>query len=239
MIVGTKEAAEIYKTEKPERYSEVVEPRMKWVSDSIWYIPEEDDDKWYKLLAKELENKKTISSYYVPPNVNIDKLSFRPLKAKAAAIIHQTPKTNKPPAFWSKVKSFWKAVTGPKVSEEIFQERYKKCTETGGYTFSPVSGIVTSIDNNTVLLDNKYSVTLKSDETPAVKVGDEIEEYQIIATGTVKKPCQYMVTNSKGNFCGACGCGTERNKAELKTKLYYATVSCPRIPPLFEAEEVK
>lgn len=237
MIVGTKKALDNFSKENPEKYEKRVKHRVTWVSDSLWYIAEDDDDKWYKLIAKEMEETKTISMHYIPQGTNLNKIPFRPLKSTFVNLKSQKPKAIKPPAFWGKVKQYWKAVTGPKVSDEVFQERYKKCTETGGYTFSPVAGTVTGIDNNIVLLDNTYSVKLNDDETPIVSVGDTVGEYQIIATGSAKKPCQYMVTNDKGNFCGACGCGTERNKAELKTKLYYATVSCPRVPPLFTAEE--
>ena len=86
------------------------------------------------------------------------------------------PEVRDVPFITTRLRQFWKAVTGRRVVQSVFDERLSKCTG-----------------------------------------------------------CPYLVTNDKGLFCGACGCGARRHTAELHTKLWFALVGCPRTnPPIFE-----
>lgn len=145
------------------------------------------------------------------------------------------PPSKKPPSFFGKVASYWRAVTGPRVDEATFEARKKQCFELGGYTWSPIDGTVTSVTDEAIYVDD-MRVALEADETPIVVKGQAVQPGEPVATGTSKKPCPYLMegngTTEAKYYCNACGCGA-RKAANLDEKLKMANVECPRTPPLF------
>lgn len=236
MIIGTKNSWEHFNQTNPNKAIQV-QNRLIWVTDDIWYVKQSEDNSFENEVEKYLLDNKTINMDWVPDNHDLDKLSFIPLNPNEIRIPIKTQRTDNPPAkqppsFWGKVVSYWTAISGPKVSEEVFKERKSQCLEKGGYTWAPQDGVVKKIEDNKVYLSDELVVELPEDEVPSVKEGESISRGQIIATGETKKPCQLLKVIDGENYCGACGCGV-RTKAELDTKLYYQNVRCPRIPPLF------
>jgi len=141
----------------------------------------------------------------------------------------------RPSKLLDKMKSFKKAVSGPKAPDEVFEARFKQCTRYGGCTWSQLDGVVESIENNIISIDG-FDHDLTDGELPVVEVGDKISRFQPLATlkpDAQDKACPYLVKKAnKGYFCGGCGCGKWK-LAELGNKLRFEELECPREYPMF------
>lgn len=152
------------------------------------------------------------------------------------------PPTARPPSMFGKVASYWRATHSPDVPEQVYQDRLRSCTITGGYTWSPHSGAITKIttDKSTgvqFLTIGGHSAHVPKDEILSVKVGDIVTQGEIISHGIEHKPCPMLKKIDEGLFCNACGCGLKA-AAELTRKLRHSQLVCPRTPPLFDLYEV-
>ena len=149
------------------------------------------------------------------------------------------PRPNKPefpPKNSSTVKDFIKAVSSKYVDKETFNKRLAKCTAVGGYTWAKESGSVTYVSDQEIKI-NDISHPLPEDEIPFVKLMQTVQKGQIIAQADKAKPCPYLKRNDRNLYCGACGCA-QWKLAELKTKLWFSNLVCPRTPPLFTSVTV-
>lgn len=151
------------------------------------------------------------------------------------------PPAKEPPHLFSKVASFWKAVTGPKVDDDTYEARMDACTMTGGNSWAHTTGRVTEVLPQGLII-NRFFQPVFSDERVIVQAGDSVVKGQIITDSEDLKPCPYLmvrtdkpkISGDNQIFCNACGCGV-KNKAELHNKLRYAELVCPRTPPMFTA----
>jgi len=227
MIIGTREEIERYqKTCKDPERLKTIQSSLVWINDTHWFIPQKTDSAEDKLLQEYMIRYSRLMTL---DEVRAYNSSAPPHKNEG-----------NPPTLFHKVASYWRAVTGPKVSDEEYQHRLTQCTKVGGCTFSPIHGIVDSISHDKVykITISGQEIILPLDETPIVKVGQSVVAGEVLSTTSSIKPCQYCVseidkkTNEKSHWCTVCQCGkTERAKLENKLKL--SRISCPRIPPLF------
>lgn len=190
--------------EQLDKLTEEQKKEIIWTSKNYWVLVEPHDPEHVK---KRFEQARLVDAGISPA----------PVKP--------------PPSFFSKVKSYWKATTGPKVEQEEFDRRYSKCTAEAGATWSTLSGKVENVQEAFITVNGK-GIALASDEKPSVQVGNTVEEGQTIAISETVKPCPYLVVKNNSEFCGACGCG-KRTTAELSTKLWFKNVECPRTPKQF------
>jgi hypothetical protein len=230
MKVGTKSQLQHkineLKDSDPELLAELM-ASIEWLSPVIWCIPEDGDS----FEEEELKVKLILAGKNRYPEMTAHNgiLTGTPQKAP----------TVKRPGFSKKLAQYIKTVTGPKVTDVVFNKRLSKCTKEGGCTFAPVSGRVVEVGAHFVRIDDTI-VMLAVNEKPSVAADDHVEHGQTIASSETAKPCPYLNVKHTDQgveyYCGECGCG-ERKQAELKTKLYYARVVCPRTPSQFNAED--
>ena len=269
MIVGSIQDWENFKADpKYAAKLEQIADMMTWLTEDIWYIKElNDGEREAAVLAQmkktgelpninwigvgEHENIATTRDVSAPSveeikrqrQINMVKAQKRQ-RAQSKRATERPP--HRPPAGWKKVKSFWKAVTGPKVTPQDRDQRLSQCTTFGGLTWSPVGGTVEEITATSITVGS-YEAQFPADELPAVEVGQTIVPGQQLTKPrdpeTFKKPCPFLITKDEtiefeGEtvnklYCDGCGCGVKRAVAELHTKLEFANLQCPRTPPLF------
>jgi len=221
-------------SDNPEKIAEI-KNKLEWITPTVWVIKESSDGKAEEELIAKIKN--TNVSVPVPrPTTHPVQTIPKPVEHKHP---HQLAPHKKPPPFLHKIAQYLAAVTGPKVTKEVFDSRFDKCTKTGGCTFASVSGTVEDVGDNFIRVGNTITL-LQSDEHPTVTKGDTVQYGQTVAKSNNSKPCPLLLVvpqkDSMKYFCNACGCGT-RSKAELTNKLYYARATCPRTPPQFLPED--
>lgn len=249
MIIGYKPDWETFKqkhSDKPDKLK-AIEARLQWLTPNIWYVPDEQDSKFERQLLRRVKltgvipNISWSGTQEAPTAISIVKQEApKPRTVRSTTVKTVKVPHKKPPTLWRKVASYWRAVSGPKLSDEKFNKRLECCTAKGGYSWAKKDGTVDEVGLTHVTIGG-VRVDLPEDERPKVKQGDVVVAGQTIAEGETKKPCPLLLVmpNKCGTpefFCNGCGCGT-RTKAELHSKLRFAKVECPRTPPQFTAEE--
>lgn len=212
----------------PEKTKAILD-KLQWLSPEWWYLSEPNDGE------EELKKLEAIKK-----SLKIDSTVAATIQAKAELTIDRkpVPPVKKAPGLIGKAVQMFKTVTGPQVSQEIYEKRLSKCTREGGLTFAPIKGTVKAVGTNFVQIEH-MAVQLPSDESPDVDVGQTVEVGQPIAKSGNAKPCPYLKVKNTADgeqlWCRSCGCG-EKALAELHNKLKYAKLVCPRSYPLFTAE---
>lgn len=247
MKYGTKEDLEKFleKYKDDTTRTARVQSQLEWARPDRWFVREATDGPVETQIIELLKNSDkfpSIKDIVVTTNPLRSEESRRiraqPVPVVVNPTVNRKPPARKPPSRWGKVKQYWDAITGPRVDQATFDSRLAECTKRAGYSWSPITGEVTSVDGNLITINDSVIVKLLPDEETLVAKGDFVTDGQVIAKGVVDKPCQFLVNNKGKIHCGACGCG-DRSKAELNNKLWYATVECPRNPPRFKRTDGK
>ena len=83
----------------------------------------------------------------------------------------------------------------------------------------------------------KRTQTFLSAKFVGPKVTEDVFQLRMAGCGVnqpKEKQCPKVKIKGEKMWCGTCGCGF-RKDAELRTKLKYARIECPRIPPVWKA----
>lgn len=270
MIIGSKTFYDYFietRTKTRPQQAKRIADAAEWVVDGWYVLPEKKDGEFEQQVRAELIDLGRPNLLWVPSiisgtaePIDTDKQSFIPLdrrptpptdrqeaddrfqELKTGKTPRNMPAAAKPPSAFQKVQSYWRAVSGPKVEQETFDNRLRQCTDVGGYTFSPFSARVTGVEGRRIFLNLENNTSgvylLPEDESPDVEIGDSIQVGQIISKGNAAKPCPWLSVNGQDRHCTACGCGY-RKAAKLDQKLWHANLKCPRVPPLFVEATIK